>query len=58
LQKRTKKLLPLRHLGWISARANKPKFLLLFPKRSAPLLPWPPPPKSHFGAQDTRLYCM
>jgi hypothetical protein len=30
--------LPLRHLGWISARANKPKFLLLFPKRSLPVV--------------------
>jgi hypothetical protein len=38
LQKRTKKPLLLRHLGWISARAHGSRFLRLFSKISASLL--------------------
>jgi hypothetical protein len=38
LQKRTKKPLLLKHLAGIGTRANGPKFLLLFSKRSACLL--------------------
>jgi hypothetical protein len=39
LQKRTKKLLSVKGYGGPGARARRPKFLLLFSKRSASFLP-------------------